>query len=177
MISSFNLLSGRKRSRGRCWADIRLSHLPEPSGHVSSVGRWSWQWSTTWSTVRSSAPHSEASERAIPHLYKQERKRPRPVRGWLSRSQAFLGRAILGEWVPISVMEVRIFVLFSNYSAFHRWLARSAVLLLLSSDEPMNCCATGTNGCLNLRCRAFPLSGQVSVRICWLLGKTDFSSK
>jgi len=35
----------------------------------------------------------------------------RPVRGWLSRSQAFLGRAILGEWVPISVMEVRIFVL------------------------------------------------------------------
>jgi len=41
-----------------------------------------------------SAPHSQAAEEAIPRLYKQERKRPTPVRSWLSRTQAVLGRVI-----------------------------------------------------------------------------------
>jgi len=49
-------------------------------------------WRTTWSTVCSFAPHSQAAELAIPHLYKQERKRPTPVRRRLSRTQAVLGR-------------------------------------------------------------------------------------
>jgi len=31
-----------------------------------------------------------------------------------------LGRAILGEWVPVSGMKVRIFVLLPNHSALHR---------------------------------------------------------
>jgi len=35
-------------------------------------------------------------------------------------------------------------------------------LLLSSSYELMNCCAAGTNGCLDLRCRTFPFRGQVS---------------
>jgi len=43
----------------------------------------------------SSAPHSQAAEEAIPHLYKQERKRPTPVRRRLSRTQALLGRVTL----------------------------------------------------------------------------------
>ena len=72
------------RYRGRCWAVIRLSHRPEPSGRVVRVGgRWIGQWRTTWSTV-CSAPHSQAAEEAMPHLYKQERKRPSPVRKPLS---------------------------------------------------------------------------------------------
>jgi len=32
--SSFNPLLGRTRSRGRCWATIRLSHRPESSDHA-----------------------------------------------------------------------------------------------------------------------------------------------
>jgi len=47
-------------------------------------------------------------------------------------------------------------------SAFHQWSVQSTALLLLSSDELMSCCGAGTNGCLDLRCRAFPLDGQVS---------------
>jgi len=38
-----------------------------------------WTLEATWSTVCSSAPHAQAAE-AIPHLYKQEWKRPTPVR-------------------------------------------------------------------------------------------------
>ena len=38
------------------------------------------------------------------------------------------------------------------------------MLLLLLSDELMTCCAAGANGCLDLRCRAFPLCGKVSVQ-------------
>jgi len=35
-------------------------------------------------------------------------------------------------------------------------------MLLLLSDKLMSCCAAGTNGCLDLRRRAFALGGQVS---------------
>ena len=63
-------------------------------------------------------PHSQAAEEAIPHLYKQESKRPTPVRRWLSRTPAVLGRAILGGWVPMSGMKVRGLVVLSNHSAF-----------------------------------------------------------
>ena len=44
--------------------------------------------------------------------------------------------------------------MFSNHSTFHRGSAQSSAFLLLSSDELMSC-AAGTNGCLDLRCRAF----------------------
>jgi len=58
--------------------------------------RWIGHLRTTWSTVCSSAPHSLAAEEAIPHLYKQERKRPTLMRRRLSRTQALLGRVIPG---------------------------------------------------------------------------------
>jgi len=48
---------------------------------------------TAWLTVCSSAPHSQAAEVAIPHLYKQERKRLTLVRRRLSQTKAILGRA------------------------------------------------------------------------------------
>jgi len=38
-------------------------------------GRLIGQWRTTWPTVCSFAPHWQAAEEAIPHLYKQGRKR------------------------------------------------------------------------------------------------------
>jgi len=34
--------------------------------------------------------------------------------------------------------------------------------VLLVSDELMSCCAVGTDGCLDLRHRAFPIDGRVS---------------
>jgi len=44
----------------------------------------------------SSALHLQAAEETIPHVYKQERIRPTPVRTRLSRTQAVLWRAIPG---------------------------------------------------------------------------------
>ena len=54
-------------------------------------GRWIGHWRTTWSTVCSSAPHSQAAEEVVPHLYKQEQKCTTPVRRQLSQTQALLG--------------------------------------------------------------------------------------
>jgi len=75
--SSFNPLPGRTRSRGRCSAAIRfVSSSRTVIPCTLWGGRWIGQWRTTWSTVCSSAPHSQAAEGTIPHLCKQERKRP-----------------------------------------------------------------------------------------------------
>jgi len=71
----------------------------------------------TWLTVYS-APHSQAAEEAIPHLYRQERKRPTPVRRRLSWTQA-VGRLIPGVCVSVSGIEVRSLVGLSAHSAFH----------------------------------------------------------
>ena len=55
-----------------------------------------WTLEDTWSTACLSAPHSQVAEEAIPHLCRQERKRPTPVRKRLSRTQSVLGRVIPG---------------------------------------------------------------------------------
>ena len=62
-------------------------------------------------------------------------------------------------------MKVRSLVVLCNHSAFYRWSAQNAALLLLSSVELMSCCAVDANGYVNLRCRAFPLGGQVSAKL------------
>jgi len=125
-------------------------------------GRWIGHWRTTWQTVCSSAPHSQATEETIPNLYKQERKRPTPVRRRLSRTQALLWRVIPGRWVPVSRMRMRSFMVLSVHTAFHWWSAYFAVRFLSLSDEQMICCAASTNGCLDLRRRAFALDRPVS---------------
>jgi len=66
-----------------------------------------------------SAPHSQAAEEAILHLYKQERKRPKLVRRRLSGTKALLGRVIPGVCVPASGIEVRSLVGLSVHFAFH----------------------------------------------------------
>ena len=68
----------------------------------------------TWLTVCSSAPHSQAAEKAIPHLCKQEWKRLTPVRRWLSWIHAIFSTAILWGWVPMSGMKVQSLVVLSN---------------------------------------------------------------
>jgi len=96
--------------------------------------------------------HTQAAEEAIPHLCKQERKRPIPVRKGQSRIDAVLGRVIPEEWVPVTGMRMWSLAGLS---------AHCAVRMLLLSDELMSCCAAGANGCLDLRRHAFALDGQV----------------
>ena len=120
-------------------------------------GRWIGHWRKTWSTVCSSETHSQAAEKAIPHLYKQERMLLTPVRRRFSRTQAPLGRVIPGGWVLVSGMKVillRSLVRLSTHSDLHWWSAQCATRMLLS-DELMSCCAAGTNECLDLRRHAF----------------------
>ena len=116
-------------------------------------GRWIGHWRTTWSTVCSSAPHSQAAEEVIPHLYKQERKRPIPVRRRLSRTRLFLGGSFQGGWVPVSGIKMRSLVGLS---------AHCAARMLLFSEKLMSYCAARTNWCLDLRYRASALDGRVS---------------
>ena len=86
-------LLGHSKSRGRCWAAIWFSHHPKPPGRPVHGGRWIGHRRTKWSVV-CSAPHSQAAEEAMPHLYKQAWKRPTLVRRRLSRTNALLGRVI-----------------------------------------------------------------------------------
>jgi len=80
----------------------------------------------------SSAPHSQAAGEAISHSYKQDRKRPTPVRRRLSRTQALLGRVISKGWVPVSGMKVQSLVGLSAHSTLHWWSAQCAARVLLS---------------------------------------------
>ena len=59
-------------------------------------GRWIGHWRTTRSTVCSSAPHSQVAGEDTSNLYKQERKRPTPVRSRWNRTQAILGKVMPG---------------------------------------------------------------------------------
>jgi len=96
------------------------------------------------------------------HLYKQERKRPTPVRRRLSWAQALLGRVIPRGCVPVSGIKVRILLGLSAHSAFHRWSAHCAARMSLLSEKLMSCCAAVTIVCLDLRRRAAALDGRVS---------------
>jgi len=78
---------------------------------------------------------------------------PGPASSWKGHSAG---------WVPVSGMKMRSLVGLYNHSAFHWWSAHCAAHRLLLSDELMRCCGAGTNGCLDLRRRAFALDGQVS---------------
>ena len=122
----FEPLLGRTRSRGRCSAAIRLSHRPEPSGHAihGEVGGLDMreQHCRQFVLLR----HTQVAEEAISHLYKQERKRPTPVRRRLGRThRLFLEWSFRGGWVPVSGMKMRSLVaLFAHY-AFHWWSQRN----------------------------------------------------
>ena len=150
---------GRTKSRGRYWAVIQLSHRPEPSGRAACSPwgvQWVGHWRTTWSTVCSSARHSQAEEEAIPHLCKQEQKRPTPVREAVKPDARCSWEGHPGGWVLVPGIKLSCPTVF----AFHPWSAQCTARM--SSDELMSCCVASTNGCLDLRCRAFAPGGQVS---------------
>jgi len=150
-------ISGQVLSRHSIVSSSRTVRLLSPWG-----GRWIGHWRTTWSTVCSSAPHSQAAEETMPHLYKQGQKRPTRVRRRLSRIQTVLGRAIPRGWVTVSGIKVRSLVGLSSHSAFYWWFAQCAARMLFLSDKLMSCCAASTKRCLDLRRRAFALDGQVN---------------
>jgi len=68
---------------------------------------------------------------------------------------------ILGVCVPVSGIKVRSLVGLSAHSTFHWWSAHCAAHILLS-EKLMSCCATVTNGCLDMRRCATALDGRVS---------------
>jgi len=74
-----------------------------------------------------------------------------------------------GGWCRCREMKVRSLFWFTAHSAFHWWSAQWAARMLLL-DKLMSCCAAGTNGCLDLRRRAFSLHGQVSAEWSRFLG-------
>jgi len=67
-----------------------------------------------------------------------------------------------GGRVPVTGMKMRSRVGLSVHYAFHWWSAQCAARMLLLSEKLMNCCAAGTNVCLDLRSRAFAFDGRVS---------------
>ena len=110
----FYPLLGRARFRGRCWAAIRLSHRPEPSG--SAVDGWDigGQHGRRFVLLR----HTHRPQRRSYLIcVKQERKRPTPVQRRLSRTQALLGSVIPGRGVcvPVSGIKVRSLVGYGRY--------------------------------------------------------------
>ena len=150
------------RYRGRCWAAIPLSHRPETSGRVVR-GEVNGLDSGGRHARRFVLCHTRRSQRRpYPHMYRQERKRPTPVRRRLSWTQAFLGRVIPGGCVLMSGIKMRSLVGFSAHSAFHWWSAHCATRMLLLLTEKLMSCAAGTNGCLDLRRRAAAPNGRVS---------------
>ena len=119
-----------------------------------------WTLEDNMVNVCSSAPHSQVAEQAISHLYKQERKRPTPVRRRLSL--AVLGRVIPRGLLPVSGMKSESAV---SCRVLHplriplviRPVRRTYVVV----RQLMSCCAAGKTGCLDVRRRAFALDGQV----------------
>ena len=98
MPAFFYPLLGRTRFRGRSWQPFGCLIVQNRQA-VQYIGKsMDGHWRTTWSTVCSFVPQSQAAEEVIPHLYRQEWKRPTPVRRRLSRMQAVLGRVIPGGW-------------------------------------------------------------------------------
>jgi len=119
---------------------------------------------TTWTTACSFSPHSQAAEdpghTPFPFIYARaetsdtgaEGAKPNPrcsLQGHISR---------VGSDAEEESTERRSAL---HNSALRRWFILWASLLL-SSNELMSCCAADTNGCLDLRCRAFPPGGHVS---------------
>ena len=150
-------LLGRTRSRGRCWAAIRLSHGPELSGHAvhgevdgldigGQHGRRLFFCATLTGHRGGHTPFVQAG--AETSNIGAEAVKLDPGSSWEGHS---------GGWVLVSGMKMRSLVGLSTHSAFH-WLSVHCAACMLS-DELMRCCAGGTYVCLDLRRHAFALDG------------------
>ena len=133
------LTSRRRGHTQECsGAGTRGNGVPTPFSRF--VIKWVWSCFKMAILGGVPTPFFSSTSLAIFRLCKQKRKRPTPVRRRLSRTHHAVLAGLFQEWVPMSGMKVRSLVVLSNHSAFHRWSAKSAALLLLSSDEQMSCC-------------------------------------
>jgi len=89
-----------------------------------------------------------------------EAVKPYPGSSWEGHS---------GGCVPVSGIKVQSLVGLSAHSAFH-WRSTHCATHMLLSENLTSCCAAGTNGCLDLRCRTMALNGQVSAEWSRCLG-------
>jgi len=78
-VSSFSPLLGHTRYQGS-QSVVSSSRTTRPSNTWG--GWWIGHWKTTWSTVRSSAPHPQAAETAIPHCANRCRNVWHPCGGY-----------------------------------------------------------------------------------------------
>jgi len=125
-------------------------------------GRWIGQWRKTWSAVCSSAAHSHAAEGVMPHLCKQEQKRPTPVRRRLSRTYTLFLVGPSQKVVP-DVGRWQYGVSWCSPSTPHSIgdppRAPHFCFVVRWTDELL---CGGYKQCFDLRSRAFALGGQVS---------------
>ena len=96
--------------------------------------------------VRAGAETSDIGAEAV---------KPDPGSSWEGHS---------GGCLPMSRMKVRSLVGLSTHSTFYRRSAQCAARMLFLPDRLMGCCAAGTNGCLDLRCHASAIGGEVSAK-------------
>ena len=116
----FYPLLSRARFRGRCWAAIRLSQRPEPSGRVVRGGSMDWTFLGQHGRRFVLLRHTHRPQRrTYPICTSRLQPVAQPVRRRLIRIQALLGRDIPGGWVPVSGVKMRSLVGLSVHSAFH----------------------------------------------------------
>jgi len=140
----FKPLLGRTRSRGRCWAAIRLSHRPEPSGHAVH---------TDVDGLDIGGQHGRRFV-LLCHTHRPQRK-PCPV--CTSRSGNVQPRCGGSQ---------------AGLSAHSAWWSAHCAARMLLSDKLMRCCAACTNGCLDLNRRASALDGRASAEWSRCAGST-----
>jgi len=155
-------LLGRTRFRGRCWAAIRLSHRPEPSGRAvheevgglnigGQHGRRFVVLRHTHRPQRRSYPI--CTSRSGTSDTGAEAVKPDPGSSWEGHSWK------VGAGVGMKVWNLERL---SSKSPFHWWSVQCAARMVLLSGELMSCCAASTNGCFYLRRRTFAHGEQIS---------------
>ena len=110
------------RYRGRCWAAIRLSHRPEPSGRVGSM-----DWTVEDDMVDGLFYATLTGRRGghTPVVQAGAETSDTGAEGF-SRTQALRGRVIPRVCVPVSGIKMQSLVGLSTHSAFHWWSAHRA---------------------------------------------------
>ena len=153
-------------SRGRCWADNQLSCHLKPSGHafhgevngldsVEQHRQWSVLLCHTHEPLRGYIPFVKAGTETS--NTGAEAVKPHPSCSWQGHSRR-VGANVGNEGIEFCSVLQQLRIPSVIYPEN----------LLLSSGELISCCAAGTNGCLDLRCRASPLGGQVSTEWRWI---------
>ena len=111
------------------------------------------------SALSSFAPHSQAADKAIPHLRVSERNRPTPIWRRLNLTHAGLGNLIPGGVALTSLINAWSLEAFSRHSMLHLYSTHRATLVPDWAGSFGSSRAAGTNGCFDLSWRRCLPSG------------------